>query len=874
VEEATIDPGERRERLEGELRRTLREERRLRRKLEALGRDRAQRLALIGALEVEVDRTARSRSFRYGHGTMRRLARLLLRPARRSGLEAATELLADARRDLTVADPPASHPVSPIAAPAPSGTASPQGADRPPRPPGLDEATRRTAGGRPAARRESGDIDPAGLREESLRRGFAARYAELFERGEEAPLRADELSAPLPRDRRGVLLGSAADSEPEHPGVDVVVCVRDALADVRTCLWSLLHSATRPFHLIVVDDGSGPETAAMLAELARREPEVELIRNDGPAHGYTRAANIGLRASTGAHVVLLNSDTVVSPGWLERIVACAESDGRIGVVGPLSNAATHQSLPATTEDGRWAVNELPAWMPVDAMALLVAELSGRERPRVPFVNGFCCSLTRAAIDAVGLFDEELFGSGYCEENDFCIRARDAGFLAALADDAYVFHAKSRSYSSAGRDEVARRNYELFLGKHGEERVRGMLAEWDEVTALESMRETTAIATSGEAATAEAFRAANPEPLEVLFVLHGMSAGSGGGVHSIYQETRGMRRLGVPARIAIAAEAMERARDSYVDAEELFVPYGGEAELGRLAAAADVVVATHYTTVGLVGRLRDRYGDFLPAYYAQDYEPFFVEPDSNRLIEALDSYTAVPDQLVFAKTHWLRNLIGHLHGVEVAKVEPSLDRELFNAAGRTEAAGNGRGDGPVRIAAMIRPRTPRRQPVLTLDTLAAAAATHGDRVEVTTFGCPLESIEALGRKPPGRHLGLLTREQVAELLKHTDVFLDASTYQAFGRTALEAMACGATAIAPSRGGATELIRHEQNGLLVDTLSPAPPAEALNRLIEDPDLREDLQATASAGAQAHSILRASLSEYALFARERSGNSTQIR
>jgi GT2 family glycosyltransferase/glycosyltransferase involved in cell wall biosynthesis len=870
VEGATVDLGERRERLEGELRETQRESRRLGRRLETLDRERLKRLALIETLEAEVERTARSRSFRYGHGVMRRLARLLLRPARRSGLEAAAELLADARRDLTVAGPPAPHSVSPPVAPAPSGAASPRRAERPPPPPRFDGAPRRAAGGRRTVRRQSGATDLAGLREESLRRGFAARYAELFERGGVAPLREGELNAPLPRDRRGVLLGSAADSEPEHPGVDVVVCVRDALEDVRACLWSLLHSATRPFHLIVVDDGSGLETAAMLAELAQREPEIELIRNDGPEHGYTRAANIGLRASTGAHVVLLNSDTVVSPGWLERIVACAESDGRIGVVGPLSNAATHQSLPARTEDGRWAVNELPAWMPVDAMALLVAELSGRERPRVPFVNGFCYSLTRAAIDAVGLFDEELFGSGYCEENDFCIRARDSGFLAALADDAYVFHAKSRSYTSAGRDEVARRNYQLFLDKHGEERVRGMLAEWDEVTELESLREATAIATAGEGATAEAFRAATPKPLEILFVLHGMSEGSGGGVHSIYQETQGMRRLGVPARIAIACGAMDRARASYADAEQLFVPYDGEADLGRLAATADVVIATHYTTVGLVGRLRDRYGEFLPAYYAQDYEPFFTEPGSDGLIEALDSYTAVPGQLVFAKTHWLRNLIGHLYGVEVAKVEPSLDRELFNAAGRekgTGAAGNGRSGAPVRIAAMIRPRTPRRQPVLTLDTLAGTVATHGDRVEVTTFGCPAKSIEALGRKPPGRHLGLLTREQVADLLKRTDVFLDASTYQAFGRTALEAMACGATAIAPRIGGAAELIRDEQNGLLVDTLRPEPVTEALDRLVEDPDLRQELQAAASTGAQAHSILRASLSEYALFARETS-------
>ncbi len=709
-----------------------------------------------------------------------------------------------------------------------------------------------------------------------MRSGFRARYEALFAADGAAVIDERELSGPLPRDRRGMLLACAADSEPAHPGADVVVCVRDAPEDVRACLWSLLHSATRPFHLIVVDDGSGPETAAMLEALVRREPEIELIRSDGPAHGYTRAANIGLRASTGAHVVLLNSDTILSPGWLERIVACAESDSRIGVVGPLSNAATHQSLPAVSEDGRWAVNELPAWLTVDSMALLVAELSGRERPRVPFVNGFCYAITRVAIDRVGLFDEELFGSGYCEENDFSIRARDAGFLAALADDAYVFHSKSRSYTSAGRDEAAQRNYKLFLEKHSEERVRGLLAELDEVSELESLREATAIATASEEATVAAFRAANPEPLEVLFVLHGMPEGSGGGVHSIYQETKGMRRLGVPARIAIAAEGIERARAAYPDADDLFVPFADEAELAAQAASADVVVATHYSTVALVGRLRERYGGFLPAYYAQDYEPFFADPGSAQLIDALDSYTAIPGQLVFAKTHWLRNLIGHLHGIDVAKVEPSLDRELFNTGGREGDEGKDEGDkgtfaderpdGPVRVAAMIRPRTPRRQPVLTLDALSELVARHGSAVEVTTFGCPAESIEALGRRSPGPHLGLLSRRRVADLLKRSDVFLDASTYQAFGRTAIEAMACGCTVVVPRIGGAAQFVRDEQNGLLADTLRPEAVGEALDRLVEDDDLRHRLQAGAVAEARNHSILRAALSEYTLFARER--------
>ena len=70
------------------------------------------------------------------------------------------------------------------------------------------------------------------------------------------------------------------------------------------------------------------------------------------------------------------------------------------------------------------------------------------------------------IDAVGLLDEERFPSGYCEENDYSQRAREAGFELAVADDAYVHHAKSRSFGPDGRAELARRNYETFLDKHG------------------------------------------------------------------------------------------------------------------------------------------------------------------------------------------------------------------------------------------------------------------------------------------------------------------------------------------------------------------------------------------------------------------------
>ena len=132
---------------------------------------------------------------------------------------------------------------------------------------------------------------------------------------------------------------------PHREAVDIVVCVHNALEDVDRCLASILRHTAQPYALILVDDGSDPPTRDFLADFAAQQPHATLLRAD-TATGYTCAANRGLRHSRAPFVVLLNSDTIVTPGWLDRLVACAASDPSTGIVGPLSNTASYQSVPA------------------------------------------------------------------------------------------------------------------------------------------------------------------------------------------------------------------------------------------------------------------------------------------------------------------------------------------------------------------------------------------------------------------------------------------------------------------------------------------------------------------------------------------------
>jgi glycosyltransferase involved in cell wall biosynthesis len=167
--------------------------------------------------------------------------------------------------------------------------------------------------------------------------------------------------------------------------------------------------------------------------------------------------------------------------------------------------------------------------------------------------------------------------------------------------------------------------------------------------------------------------------------------------------------------------------------------------------------------------------------------------------------------------------------------------------------------------MVRPRTPRRQPGATVRLLERLVDSYGHRIEVATFGCPPAAFEQLTEMPDLRraHRGMLSRAEVAELLRAADVFADHSTYQAFGRTALEAMACGCVPVVPAIGGAWEFAESGVNALVCDTLDENSVHTAVAQLVDDAPLRKRLREAGLHAASRYSVERAAMSEFALFA-----------
>ena len=657
--------------------------------------------------------------------------------------------------------------------------------------------------------------------------------------------------------------------------VDIVVCVHNALDDVQRCLHSIIAKTTVEFRLIVINDGSNSETTRWLRRFASEGSMVDLIETNGPL-GYTRAANRGLRASTAEYVVLLNSDTIVGRLWLEGLIECIGSDAKIGIVGPLSNAASWQSIPERFDkDGGWAVNALPSGYNVDEFNELVQLKSLRQFPRVDFVNGFCLMIGRQVIDRIGYLDEESFPQGYGEENDYCLRARDAGLELALADHCYVYHAKSKSFGSATRDRLAAQGREMLQGKHGRERIERGTERLRNSTALADIRQAVAegLATTDAAVnSAPVAPAANPPANavnsdKILFVLP--VKGGSGGANSVIQEVAGMRTLGIEAKAITHERYRDRFRHFYrefFDSSDYFLFFSTDEDLMAMAEPFDTIVATLWSTPAQIAPIARRWPSKTFIYYVQDYEPWFFPNDPDLQAEAAESYTLLPDMALMAKTDWICRTVRERHGREVYRVAPSLDHAVFY----TDPKNPQSHDGVVTVAAMIRPSTPRRAPLRTLRVLRELATRARGNVRAVVFGCESADLRThIARNEPDLRLdfafdnrGLLTRSQVAELLREADIFLDLSDYQAFGRTGLEAMACGCATVLTAHGGVYEYAVHGENAVLVDVTSFDETVAAVERLVNDAGIRHRMQFSAAETAAKYSILRASLSELSVF------------
>ncbi|MDQ3160245.1 MAG: glycosyltransferase family 2 protein, partial [Pseudomonadota bacterium] len=233
---------------------------------------------------------------------------------------------------------------------------------------------------------------------------------------------------------------------PRGQVVDIIIPVYRGLAETRTCIESVLASRNQCQTRIRVYNDASPEPAlaAYLREVAGRG-EIVLVENARNL-GFVGTVNAGMRAAMAQPgtfaVILLNSDTEVAPGWVDRLVAHAGKTGT-GTVTATSNNATICSFPSIGS------HPWPEGASVRELDRLASEANPGMSIEIPTAVGFCMLITRTCLEEVGRFDEEAFGRGYGEENDFCMRASARGYKHLQALDVFVAHVGEVSFADEG-----------------------------------------------------------------------------------------------------------------------------------------------------------------------------------------------------------------------------------------------------------------------------------------------------------------------------------------------------------------------------------------------------------------------------------------
>ncbi len=250
------------------------------------------------------------------------------------------------------------------------------------------------------------------------------------------------------------------------PDLSIIIVSFNARADLERCLASLHEPPPSiPHEIIVVDNASADGSATG----ARAWPDVRVIET-GANLGFARANNVGIRAGSGANLLLLNSDTIVPAGAVDGLVAELRVHEDVAVVGPrLVDGSARTELSFGPMIGPF--NELRQKLLVRGhekrIGFISAFVEGRtRRPHFPdWVSGACLLVRRPDAEAVGLLDERYFMYG--EDVDFCAAIRARGRRIRFTPDVTVVHRRGRSAATAraATDSAYRRSQMAFYEKH-------------------------------------------------------------------------------------------------------------------------------------------------------------------------------------------------------------------------------------------------------------------------------------------------------------------------------------------------------------------------------------------------------------------------
>jgi N-acetylglucosaminyl-diphospho-decaprenol L-rhamnosyltransferase len=265
----------------------------------------------------------------------------------------------------------------------------------------------------------------------------------------------EPLSPPVPALRK------PGEPQEEAAGLDVVIVSYRSADLLQRCLESLRENGpSREMRVHVVDNGTDPETTALMERDFSDMKLTSLAENTG----FSAGNNLGIDAGRSPYVLVLNPDTRVLPGALDRLLALMDDSPRVGMCGPrlelddgTFDHASKRSFPTPLS----ALGHFSGiGRSMEGGALADYRAPETESGPVDAVNGAFMLIRRAALDEVGLFDEGYWM--YMEDLDLCYRLAERDWIVWYEPSVKVIHVKA---GTSGPVRSTRLNYAFHYGMY-------------------------------------------------------------------------------------------------------------------------------------------------------------------------------------------------------------------------------------------------------------------------------------------------------------------------------------------------------------------------------------------------------------------------
>ena len=241
---------------------------------------------------------------------------------------------------------------------------------------------------------------------------------------------------------------------------DIIIPIYNAYECLVECVSSVIKSTDlKQNGLILINDKSSDSRIMEYlkkVQTGNKDCNITILDNDENL-GFVKTVNKGMKYSKN-DVLLLNSDTEVSKGWLNKIIKCAYSSEDVATVTPFSNNATLVSIPNLLTR-----NEIDG-IDIEMYNEVLEDLSEQKYIELPTCHGFCLFIKRKVLNKIGYFDDKTFGRGYGEETDFSYRCLDYGYRHLLCDNTIVYHKESQSFKSE-RNKVIEEHMKIIYDRY-------------------------------------------------------------------------------------------------------------------------------------------------------------------------------------------------------------------------------------------------------------------------------------------------------------------------------------------------------------------------------------------------------------------------